>query len=121
MESGHTILSALLYVSGVFYPTTGQQWEKAVLCISGLGFFVLWTTYMNSTLSYLHGVGVSAHGNSVVAFSLPLPFVFLKVVLENQTQNLACWASPVPQNDFPVLVSLSSDSCSICRSGSDQL
>lgn len=78
MESGHTILSALLYVSGVFYPTTGQYWEKAVLCISGLGFFVLWTTYMNSTLSYLHGVGVSAHGNSVVAFSLPLPFVFFK-------------------------------------------
>ena len=36
---------------------------------------------MDSTLSYLHGVGVLAHGNSMVAFSLPLLFLSLKVVL----------------------------------------
>lgn len=97
MESGHAILFALLCVSGVFlpaeplYPTTGQYWKKTFLHIcyrtvvekGSSGYFGPWLLcpYMDSTLAYLHGVGISAHSHSMVAFSLPLPFLSLKVVL----------------------------------------
>lgn len=135
MESGHAILSALLCVSGVFlpaellYPTTGQYWGKTVLhiyyrTVVGKGSSVYFRPWLlcplDNLLEFYPGLltwsrSLGSWQQCGCLFPPSTLFIF-KGGAGDQTQSLACWASPVPQNDFSVRVSLSSGSHSICRS-----
>lgn len=124
---------ALLCVSGVFDPTTGQYWEKTVLhiyywAVVGKGssvYFRPWLLCPLDNLREFYPVLLTwsrslGSWQQCGCLFLPSTLCFFKGGAGESNPESCMLGKPCPTDNFPVLVSFSSGSRIICRSGSVQ-